>query len=136
MVGHVFLFNPAIQRVKEILAGKELGKILYLYSIRTNLGSHSGRCECAVGSRAPRYLDPLSSFDERPARCGPPVPVSSTRPWKTLAFATLTYRAGNPGKLHVSWLDPKKVRQLVIVGSEKMLVFDDMAPSENVPDFR
>lgn len=132
MVGHVFLFHPAVRFLKTFLAGGELGEILYLYSLRTNLGPIRADVN-ALWDLAPHdlamilYL--LGQLPEGVSGIGssfinPPV--------EDVVFSTLRFSNGILANLHVSWLDPKKVRQLVIVGSQKMLVFDDMSPSEPI----
>lgn len=132
MVGHVFLFHPAIRFLKTFLAGGELGEILYLYSLRTNLGPIRADVN-ALWDLAPHdlammlYL--LGGLPESVSGIGssfinPPV--------EDVVFSTLRFSNGILANLHVSWLDPKKVRQLVIVGSRKMLVFDDRISGEPV----
>ena len=136
MVGHVFLFNPAVRRIKEILRRKELGDIFYLYSIRTNLGPIRADVN-ALWDLAPHDISILLHLLEVP-----PLRVTGfgssfiNPPLEDVVFAGLHFAKGIVANLHVSWLDPKKVRQLVIVGSQKMLVFDDMAaPGDSIRIF-
>ncbi len=135
MCGHVFLFNPAIRYVKQLIEEKALGEIFYLYFTRTNMGPIRGDVN-ALWDLAPHdisillYL--LGSLPESTSARGasfinPPI--------EDVVFANLRFPRGIFANLHVSWLDPKKVRQLVVVGSQKMLVFDDMNPSEPVKVF-
>ncbi len=132
MVGHVFLFNPAIRQIKRIIDDGELGEVLYLYFTRTNLGPIRGDVN-ALWDLAPHdisillYL--LGSLPESVSARGASF---INPPSEDVVFANLRFPKGIFANLHVSWLDPKKVRQIVIVGSQKMLVFDDMQSSEPV----
>lgn len=126
MVGHVFVFNKGIIRVKEYLESGELGKIYYAHSERTNLGPFRYDVN-ALWDLAPHDI---SIFNYLFASC--PLSVSARGQkylgphLEDLAFATLEY----PGKIlvnvHVSWLDPRKVRQITLVGDQKMLLWDDL----------
>ncbi len=134
MVGHLLLYHPAVVRTKAYIDAGELGDVLYVYSQRVNLGIVREN-ENAWWSLAPHdvavalYL--LDAF---------PVSVSATgatylqreRGIEDIAFATLRFADGRTAHIHVSWLDPHKRRSLTVVGSKKMLTFDDTAPDEKV----
>ncbi len=135
MVGHVFLFHPAIRFVKDLLERKALGEIHYLYAIRTNLGPIRNDVN-ALWDLAPHDLAMiLYLVSQRPASVVGTGSSFINPPVEDVVFASLRYPGGVLANLHVSWLDPKKVRQLVIVGSEKMLIFDDMSPEHPVRIF-
>ena len=127
VVGHTFLFNTGIRKLKECIASGEVGKVYYLHAARTNLGPIR-RDAGVVWDLASHdvaifnYLlnaEPLevSARAERFFRKG----------IEDVAFISLSYPHRVIANIHVSWLDPKKVRQIVISGSRKMLSWDDLA---------
>ena len=126
MVGHVFVFNSAIRWVKEYIDSGELGRIFYAHSERTNLGPFRYDVN-AMWDLAPHDI---SIFDYL---LGSGSVSASARGLKCLgnnledlAFATLDYPDGRMANIHVSWADPRKVRQITIVGEKKMIVWDDL----------
>lgn len=126
MVGHIFVFNKGIMRLKEYIDNQELGCIHYAHSERTNLGPFRYDVN-ALWDLAPHDI---SIFNYLFDSC--PVNVSA-RGWRCLgnsledlAFATLEYPNHILVNIHVSWLDPKKVREITIVGDKKMAVWDDL----------
>lgn len=132
MVGHVFIFNPAVQRVKQYLAGGLLGRLYYATMVRTNLGPIRVDVNAAWDLAAHDISIANYWLDESP------VSVSATGgTWinagiEDVAFATLSYASGVLVNLHVSWLSPRKVRNITLVGEQRMLTFDDMNLSEPV----
>lgn len=128
MVGHVFTFNSGIRWVKEYIDSGEMGKIYYAHSERTNLGPFRYDVN-ALWDLAPHDI---SIFDYL---LGGSAVNASARGLKCLgnkledlSFATLDYPDGVLVNVHVSWADPRKVRQITIVGEKKMLVWDDLDP--------
>lgn len=126
MAGHVFIFNAGIVTLKEMVKSGELGSIHYAHSERTNLGPFRYDVN-ALWDLAPHdvsifnYLfgsSPLS-VSARGQRC-----LGTSL--EDLAFATLEYPGNILVNIHVSWLDPKKVRQITIVGDKKMVLWDDL----------
>src|SRR3989338_7874125 len=126
MVGHVFLFNPGILQLKKYMQDGELGRTYYAHSARTNLGPFRYDVN-ALWDLAPHdiaifnYL--FSSVPLTVSGRGQKY-LGSSR--EDVAFATLEYPKNVLVNLHVSWLDPKKVRQITIVGDKKMVVWDDL----------
>ncbi len=128
MVGHVFVFNSGIRWMKAYIDSGELGRIYYAHSERTNLGPFRYDVN-AFWDLAPHDV---SIFDYL---LGSGAVSASARGHKCLgntledlAFATLDYPDGKMVNIHVSWADPRKVRQITIVGEKKMLVWDDLDP--------
>jgi len=130
MVGHVFLFNPAVRRVSEYLKAQELGRVLYISMVRTNLGPIRTDVNAAWD---------LASHDISVANewlGAVPQSVAATGgSWinpgvMDAVFATLRYPGGVVVNLHASWLNPRKVRDITVVGEKKMLTFDDMNITE------
>ena len=126
LVGHIFVFNPGIVRVKEYISAGEIGRIYYAYSERTNLGPFRYDVN-ALWDLAPHDI---AIFNFLFNAC--PISVSARghkclgNSLEDLAFATLEYPENIVVNIHVSWLDPKKVRQITIVGDKKMVVWDDL----------
>ncbi len=130
MVGHVFLFNAAIRRVKEYLDQGKLGQVFYVSMVRTNLGPIRMDVN-ATWDLAAHDVSILNYWLE-----GTPTHAAAHGgSWinagiEDAAFANLWYGNGVMAHLHVSWLNPRKVRDITIVGEKGMLTFDDMNLSE------
>ncbi len=126
MVGHVFLFNPGIKKIKDYIHSGLLGEIQYGYSVRTNLGPFRYDVN-AIQDLASHDISIFNYFfaalplevSARGHRC-----LSPQR--EDLAFITLIYPNDIFINVHVSWLDPKKVRQITLVGNKKMVCWDDL----------
>jgi predicted dehydrogenase len=132
MVGHVFLYNAAVRRVKEYVDSGELGDIYYLYSQRLNLGQVR-RDVNALWNFAPHDFSIMSYWldatPERVSARGYSYVLDRT---EDVVFVTADYPAGIGSSVHISWLDPQKVRLMTIVGSRKMIVYDDTHPDAKV----
>lgn len=127
MTGHVFLFNRGILKLKELIQGGDLGRIYYLFARRTNLGP--------IRSDVNAVLD-LASHDVsiyNHLLGAPPIQVSAVgrsflQPGvEDVSIITLQYPDNVIASIHVSWLDPKKVREITVVGEKKMAIWDDLA---------
>jgi len=126
MVGHIFLFNAGIIWLKACIQSGELGCIYYAYSTRTNLGPFRYDVN-ALWDLAPHDISILNYlFDGAPLNASGRGQRCLNHSIEDLAFATLEYPAHIVANVHVSWLDPKKVRQITIVGDKKMVVWDDL----------
>ncbi len=132
LVGHTFLYHPSLLKVKELLDGGELGDLLYLYSQRLNLGRVQTDVN-AMWSIAPHDIS-IATF----LAGGDPAEVSArgaaylTPGVQDVVFMDLTFANGVMAHIQVSWLDPTKTRKLTVVGSERMLIYDDVAPKDQV----
>ncbi|NQT23319.1 MAG: Gfo/Idh/MocA family oxidoreductase [Candidatus Omnitrophica bacterium] len=126
MVGHTFEFNPAVIRIREAVETGELGKVYYITSRRLNLGKIREDIN-ALWNLAPHDISILNFITgETPLK---------VRAWggaflkdnhEDVAFVHLLYPDNIVAHVHVSWLDPLKVRDTVIVGSKKMILYDDV----------
>lgn len=126
MVGHVFVFNAGIVRLKEYVQSGELGKIYYAHSERTNLGPFRYDVN-ALWDLAPHDISIFNYlFNSAPVTVSARGQKCLGTTLEDLAFATLEYPDNVLVNVHVSWLDPKKVRQITIVGDKKMVVWDDL----------
>ena len=132
MVGHLLRFHPGFQKVEELAASGELGRVLYMYCNRVNFGKVRAD-ENALWSLAPHDISMALALAG-----GRPVEVSARgesflRPGvEDVVFAYLTFPSGLMAHLHLSWLDPHKRRMLTVVGTERMVVFDDTDPERKV----
>ncbi len=126
MTGHVFIFNPGIVKLKELIDSGELGHIQYAHSKRTNLGPFRYDVN-AVWDLAPHDVSIFNYlFDGCPKNVSARGQKYLGNKLEDVAFATLEYPDRVVVNIHVSWLDPKKVRQITVVGDKKMAVWDDL----------
>ncbi|MDP6528228.1 MAG: Gfo/Idh/MocA family oxidoreductase, partial [Gemmatimonadota bacterium] len=132
MVGHLLEYHPGLVAFRDTVRSGELGDLYYLYCTRLNLGKVRA-AESALWDLAPHDVSIIRFLTD--AR---PISVSAQggsylRPGlEDVVFATIRFEGGIVAHLHVSWLDPHKVRRITVVGSRRMAVFDDMEPSEKV----
>lgn len=127
MVGHLFVYHPAVRLIKEYISSGSLGRVFYLYSQRLNLG-RLRRDENCLWSLAPHDISiMLHLLDSEPDSIVARGASYLQEGLEDVVFLTLYFPDGQTGNIHVSWLDPQKVRSVTVVGSEKMVVFDDMS---------
>ncbi|MHB8925361.1 MAG: Gfo/Idh/MocA family protein [Coriobacteriia bacterium] len=132
MVGHLMEYHSAINWMKDYIASGELGDVLYLYMQRLNLGKVRTE-ENAFWSLAPHDVSiVLYLLGETPDYVSANGAAYVTPGVQDTVFANLHFASGKMANIHVSWLDPHKIRRLTIVGSKKMLVFDDMEATEKI----
>ncbi|MFH1313607.1 MAG: Gfo/Idh/MocA family oxidoreductase [Candidatus Eisenbacteria bacterium] len=130
--GHTFVYNAAVQKMRDLVEAGELGETFYISSIRVNLGLFQEDIN-VIWDLAPHDISILNHI----LGCEP-VTVSTfaksyIRPGiEDVAFIALQYPRGIVGHIHVSWLDPCKIRRTTLVGSKKMLVYDDTSPLEKI----
>ncbi len=125
MVGHILLYHPAINRLKEIIDSGELGKINYIYSNRLNLGKIRSE-ENILWSFAPHDISAmLYLLNENPDRVMAQGGNYLNPHIADMTMSILSFKSGVKGHLFVSWLHPCKEQRMVIVGDKKMAIFDD-----------
>lgn len=128
MVGHTFLYNSAVRYVRKMIEGGELGDLRYIYSQRLNLGRIRSDID-ALWNFAPHDIAIIQYW------LGDPEPAEVTRHGmdfiqpgvQDVVFLNIKYPQKVMANIHVSWLDPQKTRKMVVVGSKKMVVYDDAA---------
>jgi len=126
MVGHVFIFNAGIIYLKKYLQAGELGAVHYAHSQRTNLGPFRYDVN-AMWDLAPHDISIFNYlFDSCPLSVSARGQKCLGPSLDDLAFVTLEYPHNLLVNIHVSWLDPRKVRQITIVGDKKMVMWDDL----------
>lgn len=132
VVGHLLLFHPAVERLRAMLAGGELGQLYYLYSQRVNLGQVRPD-ENALWSFGPHDVSvALHLVDAAPVRVAAQGHSYLQPGIEDVVFLTMSFESGVMAHVQMSWLDPHKERRLTVVGSKRMVVFDDMQPREKL----
>ena len=132
MVGHVFLYNAVVRRIKEYIDTGELGEIYYIYAQRLNLGRIRQDVN-ALWNFAPHDISILSYWlDAEPEKVNARGYDYIQKGIEDVVFMNLEYPGGVSAHVHISWLDPLKVRRMTLVGSKKMLVYDDVSPDAKV----
>jgi predicted dehydrogenase len=132
MVGHTFVYNPTVRKIKEVVSSGALGEVMYISSRRLNLGLFQYDINVAW-DLAPHDISIILYVMEKD-------PVSVNCQGKAHIRAgiedvtniTLNFENGGFAMIHSSWIDPRKVRELTLVGSKKMLVYDDIEPLEKI----
>lgn len=131
MVGHTFLYNTAVRYVKKLIDDGDLGKIRYIYSHRLNLGRIRTDVD-ALWNFAPHDVSIIQYWLDNPK------PISIEKRGMAyvqdgiddVVFLNIIYPDKIMAEIHVSWLDPQKVRCTTIIGSKKMVVYDDVADNK------
>ncbi|HUI41510.1 MAG TPA: Gfo/Idh/MocA family oxidoreductase [Terriglobia bacterium] len=132
MVDHTFLYTGAVRRMKQLIDSGEIGEMLYFDSVRINLGlvQSDSNVLWDLGPHDFSILDHLCGADPRA--------VSATAvkhlgcPHEDVAYVTVRFDSSLIAHFHLNWLSPVKVRLTLVGGSRKMLVYDDLEPSEKV----
>ena len=132
MPGHLLLYHPAVLKLKELVASGELGDVLCVYGNRVNLGIVRSN-ENALWSLGVHDLSViLYLLDEDPELATAQGSASIHPGVEDVVFCFLRFPSGRIAHMHLSWLDPHKMRKMTVVGREKMVVFDDMEPERKV----
>jgi predicted dehydrogenase len=132
MPGHLLLYHPGVQKLKELIDGGELGDVLCVYGNRQNLGIVREN-ENALWSLGVHDLSViLYLLDEDPDLATAQGSASIHPGVEDVVFCFLRFPSGKIAHMHLSWLDPHKMRKMTVVGREKMVVFDDMEPERKV----
>lgn len=132
MVGHVFIFNNGIIKLREVIEEGGLGHIHYLDATRTNLGPVRGDVNALfdLGTHDISIFNYL--LGATPVAVAAHGSCISQEAIEDVCFATLKYPDGTLGHIHVSWLNPRKVRTLTVVGQRKMAHWDDVDPADTL----
>ena len=132
VVDHTFLFTGAVKKIKEIIDSGEIGEIYYFDSVRVNLGIFQNDID-VIWDLAPHDLSILFYLTEES-----PIGVTANgvdhlnNGLVDGAYLTLHYENKMIANFHVNWLSPVKIRRILIAGSKKMIIYDDMESSEKV----
>jgi predicted dehydrogenase len=126
MPGHLLLYHPGVAKLKDLIDSDELGRLLYVYGNRQNLGQIR-RDENALWSLGAHDLSVILHLaGEEPAEAWARGESFLTPGIEDVVFCFLRFPSGVVAHMHLSWLDPHKIRQMTVVGDRKMAVFDDM----------
>jgi predicted dehydrogenase len=126
MPGHLLLYHPGVRKLRELVDGGELGDVLCVYGNRQNLGTIRTN-ENALWSLGVHDLSViLHLIREEPSEVWARGNAFLTPGVEDVVFCYLRFPSGKIAHLHLSWLDPHKMRKLTVVGRDKMAVFDDM----------
>jgi predicted dehydrogenase len=133
MVDHTFIFTGAVRKIHELIAAGELGRIYYFDSVRVNLGLFQHDVN-VVWDLAPHDLSIMDYvLPQKPVEVSAHgachVAGSSI---ENIAYLTLKFDDATLAHFHVNWLAPAKIRRIIIGGSKKMLVYDDLSPDERI----
>ncbi len=132
MVDHLLVYHPGLQRVKQMIDDGDLGQIYYLYGNRQNLGIVRPD-ENALWSLGPHDISVLLWLvGERPVEVAARGESYLQPGVEDVVFGSIRFPSGILGHLHLSWLDPHKMRKMTVIGAEKMVVFDDMETERKV----
>jgi predicted dehydrogenase len=132
MVGHTFIYSAAVRKMKEVIDSGTLGEVLHFSARRLNLGLFQ-RDINVVWDLAPHDISIINYLMGRaPVTVNCQGKAHFTPGIEDIATLSLGYPNGNFAVIDVSWIDPRKVRELTIVGSKRMLVYDDLEPLEKI----
>lgn len=135
MVGHTFLFSPAVRKIKEIVDRNDIGDIRYISARRLNLGLFQKDINVAW-DLAPHDLSIiLYIMQETPYSINCRGAAHITPGIEDVTSMNLHFSENKSAVIQSSWLDPKKVREMTIVGSERMIVYDDLSAQEKIKIF-
>ncbi len=132
MVGHLLLYHPAVVKMRQLVETEEIGELFYLYSQRLNLGQVR-KDENALWSFGPHDVAvALHLFGSEPLVVTAKGEAFLQKGIVDVVFVTLHFARRKMAHIHLSWLDPHKIRRTTLVGSRKMVVFDDMEPTDKI----
>ena len=132
LAGHLLVFHPAVERLRALVQGGDLGRIYYLYGLRVNLGQVRAD-ENALWSFGPHDVSvALYLLGDAPVRVAAHGKSYLQPKVEDVVFLTMEFGSGVLAHVQLSWLDPHKERKLTVVGATKMVVFDDMEAREKL----
>jgi predicted dehydrogenase len=137
MVGHTFEYNPAVRKLRDLVQCQELGDLYYIDSARLNLGLYQNDVN-VIFDLAPHDISIINYvLGRKPVAAAAWACRNAHQQFEDVAYLRLFYDdnfvdRGMSANIHVSWLDPCKVRRVTAVGSRKMAVYDDLATDERI----
>lgn len=132
MVGHLLEYHPVVNKLKQMIESGELGDVYYIYNQRVNLGTVRAD-ENALWNFAPHDISSiLYLLGQAPTDVSARGQCYLQKEIEDVVFLTLNFGGKHMAHVHVSWLDPHKIRKMTIVGSKKMAVFDDVEGTEKL----
>lgn len=132
MVGHTYIYNPAVRALRKLVDGGELGRIYYVDAARLNLGQFQQHVD-VMWDLAPHDISIfLYTLQRKPVMVSARGSACVQPGIHDVAYIELQLEGGISTQIHVSWLDPCKVRRLTIVGDRKMAVYNDLSLAEKI----
>ncbi len=132
MVGHIFEYNDAVIKINDIIKNDEVGELQYITSTRVNLGIHRKDVN-VLWDLAPHDLSIIFKWvDSEPVSVSTMAKASVVNGLPDVAFVQLAFDCGMIADIQVGWLAPSKVRETIIVGRKKMIVYNETNPQEKV----
>jgi predicted dehydrogenase len=135
MVGHTFEFSPEVNKIKEIIEDGVLGEIFFITSTRTNFGIYRDDINVISDLAVHDFSILFKLLSEYPSMVSAFSNSYIKDGLKDAAFINLKYRSGPMANIIISWLSPRKIREMTIVGSKKMLVYDDTSSGKKIRIF-
>jgi len=135
MIGHTFLYSPAVRKIKEIVDRGDLGEIRYICARRLNLGLFQKDINVAWDLAPHDISIILHLLEQFPISVNCRGSAHVTPGIEDVTSMSLTFKNDRSAIIHSSWLDPRKVREMTIVGSKRMIVYDDVALQEKIRVF-
>ena len=132
MVDHTFVYNGAVRRIRALIDSGDLGELLYLDSVRVNLGLFQQDSNVIWDLAAHDFSIMDYLIDARPVAVSADGTAAAGFNQESVAYVTVHFDNGFLAHFHVSWLAPVKMRQMLLGGQQRMLVYDDTNPSEKV----
>lgn len=135
MTGYTFLYSPAVRKIKQIVDSGDIGEIRYICARRLNLGLFQKDIN-VTWDLAPHDISIIQHvMGEQPVSVNCRGSANITPGVEDVTTMTLSFSKQRSAIIHSSWLDPRKVREMTIVGSKRMIVYDDVAPLEKIRIF-
>ena len=135
MIGHTFMYSSSVRKIKEILDSNEIGEILYIRSLRLNLGLFQKDINVAW-DLAPHDVSIINYLlQQKPVSINCQGKAHMNPNIEDVVHISMEYANGTFVSILNSWIDPNKVREMTIVGSKKMIVYDDTEPLEKIKIF-
>lgn len=135
MVGHTFLYSPAVKKIKDIVDWGDIGDIRYISARRLNLGLFQKDINVAWDLAPHDISIILHIMGETPISVNCRGSAHVTQGIEDVTSMSLHFSKNRSAIIHSSWLDPRKIREMTIVGSKRMIVYDDVAPLEKIRIF-
>jgi predicted dehydrogenase len=132
MVGHTFLYSAAVRKIKEIIDHRDIGDLRYISSRRLNLGLFQKDINVAWDLAPHDISIILHIMQESPSSINCRGAAHITEGIEDVTSMSLHFSKERSAIIHSSWHDPRKVREMTIVGSKRMIVYDDIAPQEKI----
>lgn len=132
LTDHTFIYTPAVEKLKDLVLRGELGDIYYYDSVRVNLGLFQNELS-VLWDLGPHDVSIMQHLIDRPMKWVQAVGAKHAgQPQETLAYITVQFEDNIIGHVHVNWLAPAKIRQVIVGGSKRMCIYDDNEPSEKI----